>query len=539
MPDVAPAPDAGAAGPDPDRRRRRSRAMPTRFEIHPAVGIARVGNSDRAFLAPEPSAAAPAKYRDRSGKLLRQAARFRLFSCQRDADGRLRSATEVTADQAAIEWTVHLVNAKGAAEEFPPVAARRVQPDNRLRNARHPDRAELVIDPGPRTVAPGQRAVFDSGTFLGAAVPLGEIRGEADGRLLVLGGWGTSGYVSPDGAPVPIGNFANNDNWYDDVSDGPVTATVSLPDGRRVEAEPARVVVAPPDFAPGLPNLVTLYDVAFHAAVERGWRQPPARPSFSLHVQPILQRVLGYQWLLQLGRQGHGPDAGLGNFASRWAQLADPSEERAALRSLVVSFLRDPAEPVRDGDFGFMPRLHHSEYRAFPTAVLRLTPTQYAVLQRWAAGEFVADLDRPPPVDEALPDALDRVALDACSGGPFYPGIEVGRVMADPATYSEPFRVDPGSHPPGALTAGNAVPWQADFLACSVDAQPQLGWWPAQRPYQVLTSLKSDTTRFWHRGVTGYRGMVDQWHALGIVVEARRPDGKTVFVESERRRLPT
>jgi hypothetical protein len=32
--------------------------------------------------------------------------------------------------------------------------------------------------------------------------------------------------------------------------------------------------------------------------------------------------------------------------------------------------------------------------------------------------------------------------------------------------------------------------------------------------------------------------MVDQWHRLGIVVEAQRPDGTTVFVESERRLLP-
>lgn len=527
----------GAGGEAPGSRRRGPLAVPTTFEIHPAIGVARVGNSERAFLGPEPGLAAPAKYRDSSGRLLRQAARFRVFSCERDPDGRLRSATEITADQARIEWTVHLVNAKGAAEEFPPVAARRAAATIRLRNPGHRDRGALVIDPGPRTVGPGQRAVLDTGTFLGTAVPLGEVRCEADGRLVVLGGRGTSDFVSPDGAPVPISNFANNDNWYDDVADGPVTARVSFPDGRQVDAEPARVVVAPPDFAPGLTNLVTLYDVGFHAAVERGWRRPPARPSFSLHVQPVLQRVLGYQWLLQLGRQGHGPDAGLGNFASRWAQLADPSKEQASLRSLVVSFLRDPAEPVRDGDFGFMPRLHHSQYQAFPTAVLRLTPTQYAVLQQWAAGEFVGDLDDPPRLEEQLPDALDRTALEACSGGPFYPGIEVGQVMADPATYTEPFRVDPRSHPPGALTAGNAVPWQADFLACSVDAQPQLGWWPAQRPYQVLTRVDSDTTRFWDRGVTGYLGMVEQWHRLGVVVERERPDGSTVFVESERRSI--
>ena len=513
--------------------------MATTFEIHPAIGIARVGNSKDCFVGPEPGGAPPAKYRDRSGKLLRQAARFRVFRCERTATGVLRSATELTADEAQISWTVHLVNAKGAAEEFPPVATRPALAGGRLRNAGHSRREDLVIDPGPRTVSASQpRAVFDKGRFLGTAVPLGEIRREADGRLLVLGGFGSSGSVSSDGAPVPINHFANNDKWYDDISDGIVTAEVTLAaGGPAVEAAPARVIVGPPDFAPALVNLTTLYDVALNAAVERGWRQVPKRPSFSRHVQPILQRTLGYQWLLQLGRQGHGVGSGFGDFSSRWAELADPSKHAAGTRGFVLSVLRDPAEPVQDQEFGFMPRLHDSSYGAFPGAVLRLTPTQYTVLKRWAAGQFVSDLDAPPAA-ELLPDALDRVALEACSGGPFFPGIEVGRVMADPSTYSEAFRVDAAAHPPGQLTAGNAVPWQADFLACSVDAQPQLGWWPAQRPYQVLTRADAETTEFWHRGVSGFRGMVDQWHRLGVVVAAKAPNGTTVFVESERRPLP-
>jgi len=513
--------------------------MPTAFEIHPAIGIARVGTSSESFLGPEPGEPAPASYRDGAGNLLRQAARFRVFQCDRADDGTLRSATEINAEHAHIEWTVHLVNAKGAAEEFPPPASAAPQPGPRLRNRGHANRTELVIDPGPRTVAgPGQRAVFDSGRFLGASVPLGEIRSEADGRLLVLGGFGKSGSVSPHGSPVPINDFANNDNWYDDMSDGPVRATVSVSGrGAAVQATPARVIVAPPDFAPGITNLVTLYDAAFQAAVERGWRRAPDQPSFSRDVQPILQRALGYQWVLQLGRQGHAQGAGMGDFASRWAALADPSPAHASSRGRILATLRDPSQPVTNGDAGLMPRLHNSDFVSVPHAVLRLTPTQYAVLQRWADGHFVNDLDHPPPLDQPMPDALDRTALAACSGGPFFPGIEVGRVMADPRTYSEAFRVDDASHPAGQLTAGNAVPWQADFLACSVDAQAHLGWWPAQRPYQVLIRLDSDTTRFWHRGVTGFRGMVDEWHRLGVVVEARRPDGTTAFVESERRPL--
>ena len=516
-------------------------AATTTFEIHPAIGIARVGNSTKFFVGPEPGAKAPPKYRDPSGQLLRQAARFRIFRCTRSA-GRLQSAVEVTADQAEIEWTVHLANRKGASPEFPPSASKAPLAEGRLRNAKHANRAELVIDPGPRTVkGPGGRADFDSGSFLGTPVPLGDMRTEPDGRLLVVGGFGTSG-SSPRGVKAPITHFANNDNWYDDISDGPVTATVKL-DGtaRAVKVRPAWVVVGPPDFAPGITNFVTLYDVAYHAAVERGWRKLPAKPSFTRHVQPILQRALGYQWVLELGRRGHGPFSGFGDFSSRWPQLADPSSNSVFARELILGILRNPSQPPdpADPEFGIMPRLHHSNYGVSPNHVLRQTVTQYTVLQRWAAGKFVNDLDSPPADDELLPDALDRVSLEACSGGPFYPGIEVGGVMADAATYGQAFRVNEKTHQPGQLTAGNAVPWQADFLACSVDQQSQLGWWPAQRPYQVFPDVKSETSQFWDRGVKGFRGMVDQWHALGIVVEARRADGTTVFVESERRPLPT
>ncbi len=512
----------------------------TTFEIHPAIGVARAGNSPDLFVGPEPGMPAPPKYRDAGGALLRQAARFRIFRCTRAADGTLRSATEVTTDQAHIEWTVHLANRKGASPEFPPAPSKAPLAGGRVRNAGHANRAELVIDPGPRTLTgPGAGAAFDTGSFLGTTVPLGETRTDAGGRLVVVGGFGASG-SSPRGVAAPITHFANNDNWFDDMSDGPVTATVRMGTARRaVKAKPAWVIVAPPDFAPAITNFVTLYDVAFQAAVTRGWRAVPDPVSFTRHVQPMLQRAVGYQWVLELGRRGHGPSSGFGDFASRWASLADPSPGAAAGRQFVLGVLRDPAQPLDDADpdLGMMPRLHHTDYATNPNHVLRPTAVQYEVLRRWAAGQFVNDLDHPPADVELLPDALDRVSLQACSGGPFFPGIEVGAVMADPATYSEPFRVDAGAHQPGELTAGNAVPWQADFLACSVDAQAQLGWWPAQRPYQVFPTPAAASSVFWDRGVSGYRGMVSQWHELGVVVEARRRDGTAVFVESERRRL--
>ena len=64
---------------------------------------------------------------------------------------------------------------------------------------------------------------------------------------------------------------------------------------------------------------------------------------------------------------------------------------------------------------------------------------------------------------------------------------------------------------PGAITQGNALPWQADFLLCRDDSEdPQhgesaLAWWPAQRPDKVFVDIASAQTgknpQPWARGI--------------------------------------
>ncbi|MGH3802498.1 MAG: LodA/GoxA family CTQ-dependent oxidase, partial [Pseudonocardiaceae bacterium] len=71
--------------------------MATTYEIHPGIGIARVGTSTKHhFLGPEPDEPPPNSYRDDEGNLLRQAARFRVFECERDEKDALLSAREIT-----------------------------------------------------------------------------------------------------------------------------------------------------------------------------------------------------------------------------------------------------------------------------------------------------------------------------------------------------------------------------------------------------------------------------------------------------------
>jgi hypothetical protein len=541
--------------------------------VHPAVGVARVGDSpDEFFLGPEQPGAgsAPATYKDAAGRVKRQAVRFRIFGF--DADD--VPVAELTSAEAQITWTVHLVNRKGAADGF----ARKTR-----RNSGIPDerRSELVIDPGPRQITgrdtTGEQYRFGGGTFLGAEVELGEVRTDDEGRLLVLGGHGRAGSVPAD-APMP--SFADNDGWYDDTSDGPVTARVVLTaTGEEIEMRhPAWVVVAPPDFAPAVSNLVTLYDVAEQAAVERGWRAMPAdKVSFDRDIRPILARAAGYQWVSMPASRGHrravNRDAAVerrGDFfePDHLSLLTDPTDRGADARQRVFGLVRvphaeaDARTAARQANPAFMPQLSGSGGTATPgepETWFSLTPLQYRRLGLWARGDFTVG-DQSGPV--SLPEELDRAALEACVGGPFYPGIEMSSRCADPDRYAREFRFRPDQEP-GCMTEGMAVPWQADFTDC------RHFWWPAQRPddvivdqdYQAVTSaLYPDgntparpisTTAFprwrWDRGIGDqlpaslpagrradrrHREMVDEWSQLGFVTPA--PNDTGVLVETER-----
>jgi hypothetical protein len=115
----------------------------TEVRIHPAIGIARVGNSDSEFFVgpvrPWDRAEPQGGYKDAQCRIKRQAAQFRVFGYDNGVP------TELTAANATIEWTVHLVNRKAAAVGFE---------SSNLRNSvvTGTDRDKLVIDPGSRTL---------------------------------------------------------------------------------------------------------------------------------------------------------------------------------------------------------------------------------------------------------------------------------------------------------------------------------------------------------------------------------------------------
>jgi hypothetical protein len=378
--------------------------------------------------------------------------------------------------------------------------------DTPLRNAGVADRKQLIIDPGPRSLSgPNQVAHFDTGKFMGEKVPLGEIRTDADGRLLVLGGFGHSD--SPTGNPV--NTFANNDGWHDDVSDGPVTADVQLNGAvTSIKAVPAWVIVAPPDFAPAVDASITLYDMLLQLAVDKLGRQLPPRPSFTSDIYPLLKRTLMLQWVSAMVGANHTV---LGSVI--------PPPGADATRAAIFARLRNPY----DGSGGDMPMIWSDTEEQNES----LTRVQYDMMKKWADGNFVDDWKGEPEPGDITPQGLTRAALEASIGGAFFPGIECGWMVRDVYTFSEPFRLSHAKLEAGDVTKQMSVPWQADFFACQ--SEENFAWWPSQRPDDVFPEAGGPQAP-WTRGlVNSGAEMVKRWHRLGVV--ARRGDR---FVETER-----
>ncbi len=423
-------------------------------------------------------------------------------------------------------------------------------------------------------------------------VPLGELRTDPSGRLLVLGGAGKSGSLIPNN-PLGFLNvnsyFANNDYWYDDVSDGPVSAEVVLKNGASVEVkDKAWVLVGVPKFVPAAETLTPLYDVAMDAV---GANKPDAPVSFVRDIYPILKRLDIFTWLNKTANRGHGSDTAQGSFIGDSNPIfkllrSNSMEERPRdMRQHVFQRLRMPGlvpptpqaqdteESKRYANAFYMPQMSgdggeatNLQDSATPppggayVTWLTLSPTQYAKMKRWAAGDFEADWPHdgvlPPPKPLGMypiaeqPAALDRAALEPCVGGAFYPGIEMTYIARDPDTWSGPCRINQ-SFLPGAITQHMALPWQADFSECNTN------WWPAQRPDDVvpeaefesimktydpqsqaaLSSVLADRQP-WARGIQQEspgldNDMVTYWKDFGFVVK-KEVAGQEVYIETER-----
>lgn len=532
-------------------------------KIFPAIGIARVGDSTLVnedegwFIGPEyetDERLETFSFKDSEGRIKRQGSKFRLFAFDKD-DVPIQ---EITAADAEITWTVELANKKAAWFNFQGAKAamyafRAEEKDipTEIRNSRHgklersadktkyiptKDRVDLLEIKGGEKSICGQsinKGVEFHGKFKKTYdVYLGELKTDSNGNLIVLGGHGISDAVTDQGSNIDedgtefktkrwIRNYANNDDWYDDISDGPVNAKVVLTDGTSIEVRAgAWVIVAPPDFAPDVKNIITLYDVMEEVAFQNQELinkttpeiRSPDEVSFDIDIKPILERMHNQRWINARALKGHGTgkpgDFQKGNDSSDIDKdLSNVGSERGKqIRSKIFSVLREPAYcviknekildryvdnpiAVKQASTMYMPPLAGDEgdpIAGNPTTWLSLTDVQHTRFKNWAENNF--SNKALTPIDELKHkmDSLTKNVLLNCVGGAFYPGIEMTCLSRDPKLYCEAFRINHDLISAGDISKYMAVPWQADFWEC------QQHWWPAQRPDDVIPNEEFD-----------------------------------------------
>jgi hypothetical protein len=501
--------------------------------IYPGIGITRVGSSrDEYFIGPEvsePQVREKGYFRDSKGALKRQAARFRVYGLNLHGD----IVKELTYEDADISWEVHLANQKSSWYEFQlalDIPEAIMAPPSLLRNATVSDRSKLTIDPGKRKIfgvgKQGKEYQFDDGQFMGKTVPLGELRTDDKGRLIVLGGFGDSASYTDDKAVT----FANNETWHDDVSDGPVTALVKYK-GTVLKVAPSWVVTAPPDYAPMQKSVRTMWDLMRDVAIQNRYIVQPEIPSFRHDIQPIFERLSNLQWVNAGFNAAFGWE-GPFNFTSEdWMRRlsSESSAHRGLRRTLYQQFRQfslDSNSPVPwpyvYGDAMSIPPADS------PRQYAELSNTQMTFLKQWANGEFINDYDpnyeAPKQLDDVpvseQGDMLDKASLEFCLADAFHPGCEMTWPVRNKGMYMGAYRflhpVDPdwvepsygmqlttdvltlpdgpllGGQTPGSISRWMAVPWQTDTASCrsgyDKSYDPYIPtFWPARVPNQVMT----------------------------------------------------
>jgi L-Lysine epsilon oxidase N-terminal/L-lysine epsilon oxidase C-terminal domain len=452
--------------------------MPPVYRIHPGVGVARLGNSpDSFYLAPERAAQLPIEcdeqgnprlspdgeayvhvktFKDAEGRVRRQAARFQVWVYDDESpEGRplkLEDTVEGGGNAGKlvdIQWRVWLANKKAVWYQFQQLEGEHGYLEGHPRRnpqVTGPARQRLIIDPGPRTVdcKKTRRAAFDrdggadyAPTFPPAELQphsidtLGELITDDEGRLLVLGGHGHSGsYLYDEFGQPRIDEYANNDGWFDDTSDGPVMARLVMfsslvQDLRFIDVEaPAWVLCGYPGYVPEILDIVTMEDVVedvavtqfaertdlygtagtFHcperiAPTDEGalihWRagrlrwNPEYKPWFFRDVWPILFRPDQFSYLCDVLGQSNYPH----NYSTRGT--FDPTKLGVPPRVFWPGVRACQARCLR--------RHHNGE-----VFVETLAPT-YLVLEREITAELQGSGGTYPPEGFLTPDAITAI----------------------------------------------------------------------------------------------------------------------------------
>lgn len=366
------------------------------FEIHPRIGVARLGNSVSDFyLAPEKTGGLPIAcdefgnelhdaepvtvFKDSIGAVKRQAARFRIFR-----DGKEVGLDDKDIDK--IEWVVHIANKKPIWFTFSELLGDlEFGEANSYENTHVPlnnpevtdtdERKALILDPGPRSISEPESSVlfsrynipsdYEHGSFPpvnagGQQIDtLGELKMDKQGNLIALGGFGR---VTGDG---DITSFRGAAGYWDDIADGFVFARVTTKQGDVHDTSSAWLIVGSPKFAPEVINITTLADTMEDTAIRKDGARPDIFPggdtsddwpkdpkngytplqgfnpdfevNFDRDVKPIMERMSLYKYVANVPT--------MDDFANPNFDLRDKSEQNRAKREHYFNYFRMPLLP--------------------------------------------------------------------------------------------------------------------------------------------------------------------------------------------------
>ncbi|MCH8308913.1 MAG: LodA/GoxA family CTQ-dependent oxidase [Chloroflexi bacterium] len=637
------------------------------FRVHPAIGMARVGNSEEYYLGPETMAGLPVEgngrttgglpikpgtesetitsgdLRDRNGAFKRQAARFKIYQYpHKDVEtypSGENEGTEITIGSTVegkgtvkdIIWTAHVANKKANCfvlenpdlgpdqliidgyedGKLPPLRNLIEGPD--FNNAARVKK--LTIDPGPRAIrgTDSDAVKFDKGTLAsfwdssasgikelndypksfpddgfsklfcpsGDIDTLGELQTDDKGRLLVIAAYGRAcaWYRDGDKEPYPLNQNVDNDGWFDDTADGPVSAVLVFEDDSVQDVHGAWVVSTDPSYAPQTLNIVSLWDEIYDSWVRKLRLSPEIfgrkfndsyTPYFDDQVFPIFRSTALQRWTTNL------PDLAIEAHDAVGEITKEDNPADTIMTGL--AFMRNPNNaPEAYVGAPFMPLSLGDQGRSF----LQPTLTQYFFLTQWNDNHFSKD----PGPALGPGEYLDKAVLVNCLGGRFSPGIDMTFIVRHPDIYipnwqtsgagpfrlhakpldyntvqpSQPFLTEgyipihsgPTGLEPGDTSKFMANPWHTDYNSCAThETVPNplnsttLYWsWPAQRPVFVyaskdvrngklgsqLYSLRGKGTESDNPQDQGrYQNRLDfleNWTRIGVVIQGTAIDG--------------
>jgi hypothetical protein len=386
-----------------------------------------------------------------------------------------------------------------------------------------------------------------------------------DGALIFYAADGKSASLNPSDLNT---NFADNSNWYDDICDGRITATlISKVDGSRIELNDAHsaawVVTAPPDYAPQIQPIATMYDILVGASSEK------FPPEFSL-VFPMLYRLYRMQWV------------NLGDFLSpsfketidkltadgkfKYLFKKEPAEEARAVREQVFSLFRDPsypsinepiipssattsiAQPGSGTDTLKLPSYPGDgiNYPGSPSQWFAIPPLLHDALKQWRDGECApiegVEFDNIDALGayfrnkfleaatdpSRLPLLMTRAVLETLYGGGFHPGVELTWPMRHNLIYAENQEVFPSVALEASLFGLREV-----RINSATQAEQEgiffkdFGF--QMEPRDIEESMKPDSSKHWLWKITP--GDLTKW--MGIPWQSDAGSCQAVFIEKQ------